>query len=46
MSASRGATSPIKEVLMSDLRRFALPVFGTLLFWLATSAPALAQTHC
>jgi len=31
---------------MSDLRRVALPVFGTLLFWLATSAPALAQTHC
>jgi hypothetical protein len=36
----------IKEVLMRDLRRVALPMFGTLLFWLATSAPALAQTHC
>jgi len=31
---------------MRKMRRFALPVSGTLLFWLATSAPALAQTHC
>ena len=31
---------------MLGMRGFALPAFGTLLFWLATSAPALAQTHC
>ena len=31
---------------MRDMRRVGLPVLGTLLFWLATTAPALAQTHC
>lgn len=31
---------------MLHLRGFTLPAIGTLLIWLATSAPALAQTHC
>lgn len=31
---------------MFHLRGFTLPAIGTLLFWLGTSAPALAQTHC
>ena len=31
---------------MLHKRGFTLPAIGTLLFWLATSAPALAQTHC
>ena len=31
---------------MLRLRGFIVPAIGTLLFWLGTSAPALAQTHC
>jgi hypothetical protein len=31
---------------MLKKRGFAVPALGTVLFWLATSAPALAQTHC